>query len=80
MRPTQVEPGWASDATPLAIGTCLWLILNAVATGSGTSFRAFDGLILLFVLACAAGLGSGDTETPSIREPWYQYEGCLRGL
>lgn len=80
MRPTQVGPGWARDATPLAIGACLWLFLNVVATGSGTSFRAFDGLILLFVLAGAEGLGSGETETPSIGEPWYQYEGCLRGL
>ncbi len=80
MRPTQFGPGWAMDATTLVIGACFWLLLHVVATGSGTSFGASGGLILLIVLAFAEGIGSGGAEAPFVEEPWSQHEGSLRGL
>ncbi len=80
MRPTQFGPSCAMDATMLAIGACSWLLLHAVATDSGTSIGALGGLILLIVLVFAEGIGSGVAEAPFGEEPWYQYEGSLRGL
>jgi len=80
MRPTQFGPGCVTNATPLAIGVCSWILLHAVATDSGTPIGAFGGLILLIVLVFAEGIGSGVAEARFVEEPWYRYEGSLRGL
>ncbi len=80
MRPTQFGPGWAMDATTLAIGACFWLLLHVVATGSGRHSAGVRRADFAYRPRVRRRDRIRGAEAPFVEVPWYQHEGSLRGL
>jgi len=48
--------------------------------GTEGSLQALDSLMLLAIFTFVSGIASLQMQAPPEDEPWYQYEGALRGF